>query len=151
MCQIFVVYISCISWTHCPWNIELTNILWTNCWIFLENFGFCLIYIGQCVQESLDNVSNNHVRLRQDFFALDIICPICFPSKSHFVQPNVVCLAPAVPAVPTFWSPASQSQHYVVSTKPLDLHMCQRLLRADRNEQRNKYLKSELQYFRWGS
>ena len=28
-----------------------------------------------------------------------------FSSKSHFVQPNVVCPAPAVPAVPTFWSP----------------------------------------------
>ena len=28
-----------------------------------------------------------------------------FPSTSHFVQPNVVCPAPAVPAVPTFWSP----------------------------------------------
>ena len=27
-------------------------------------------------------------------------------SKSHFVQPNVVCPAPAVPAVPTFWTPA---------------------------------------------
>jgi hypothetical protein len=32
-----------------------------------------------------------------------------FSSKSHFVQPNVVCPAPAVPAVPavpTFWTPA---------------------------------------------
>ena len=47
-------------------------------------------------------MSNNHVRVRQDLFALAIICPICFPSKSHFVQPNVVCPAPAVP---TFWTP----------------------------------------------
>jgi hypothetical protein len=29
-----------------------------------------------------------------------------FSSKSHFVQPNVVCPAPAVPAVPTFCTPA---------------------------------------------
>ena len=40
------------------------------------------------------------VRVRQDFFALAIICPIIFSSKSHFVQPNVVC---PEPAVPTFW------------------------------------------------
>ena len=25
-------------------------------------------------------------------------------SKSHFVQPNLVCPLPAVPAVPTFWT-----------------------------------------------
>ena len=31
-----------------------------------------------------------------------------FSSKSHFVQPNVVCLAPAVPAVPTFCTPDEQ-------------------------------------------
>ena len=28
-----------------------------------------------------------------------------FSSKSHFVQQNVVCPAPVVPAVPTFWTP----------------------------------------------
>ena len=38
----------------------------------------CQIIIGQCVQLSLDNVSNNHVNVRQDFFALAIICPIFF-------------------------------------------------------------------------
>ena len=45
------------------------------------------------------------VRVRQDFFALAIICPKFSSSKSHFVQPNVICPAPAVPAVPTFWTP----------------------------------------------
>jgi hypothetical protein len=41
----------------------------------------------------------------KDFFALAMIYPFSPPSKSHFVQPNVVCPAPAVPAVPTFWTP----------------------------------------------
>jgi hypothetical protein len=47
------------------------------------------------------------VSARKDFFALAMICPFSPPSKSHFVQPNVVCPAPVVPAVPTFWTPAS--------------------------------------------
>jgi hypothetical protein len=36
-----------------------------------------------------------------------------FSSKSHFVHPNVVCPAPAVPAVPTFWSPV----HSIIKAK----------------------------------
>ena len=43
--------------------------------------------------------------VRQDFFTLAIICPIISSSKVHFVQPNVVCPVPAVPAVPTFKTP----------------------------------------------
>ena len=39
-------------------------------------------------------------------FAFVIICPIFFSSESHFVQPNVICPAPAVQAVPTFCRPA---------------------------------------------
>jgi hypothetical protein len=46
------------------------------------------------------------VRVMKDFFALAMICPFSPPYKSHFVQPNVVCPAQAVPAVPTFWTPA---------------------------------------------
>ena len=42
------------------------------------HWTMCQIIIGQCVQLSLDNVSNNHVNVRQDFFALAIICPIFF-------------------------------------------------------------------------
>ena len=45
------------------------------------------------------------VRVRQDFFAHAIICPNFTPFKSHFVQENVVWPVPAVPAVPTFWTP----------------------------------------------
>ena len=36
-----------------------------------------------------------------------------FSSKSHFVQPNVVCLAPAVAAVPTFWSPVADTLEFI--------------------------------------
>ena len=46
------------------------------------------------------------VRVRNKFFALTIICPIIFSSKSHFVQPNVVSPVLMLPAVPTFWTPA---------------------------------------------
>ena len=42
------------------------------------HWTMCQIIIGQCVQLSLDNVSNNHVNVRQDFFALAIVCPIFF-------------------------------------------------------------------------
>ena len=42
------------------------------------HWTMCQIIIWQCVQLSLDNVSNNYVNVRQDFFALAIICPIFF-------------------------------------------------------------------------
>ena len=75
------------------------------------HWTMCQIIIGQCVQLSLDNVSNNHFNVRKDFFALAIICKKKL-HKSHFVQPNVVCPAPAVPAVPTFCTPAQElGQH----------------------------------------
>ena len=38
----------------------------------------CPVVIGQCVQYSLDNVSNIHVRVWQDFLALSIKHPIFF-------------------------------------------------------------------------
>ena len=71
------------------------------------------MFIEQCVQYSLDKVFTSlakdpnvqFVRVRQDFFAFAIICPIIFSTKFHFVQPNVICPVPEVPAVPTFWTP----------------------------------------------
>ena len=78
------------------------------------HWTMCQIIIGQCVQLSLDNVSNNHVNVRQDFFALAIICPKNILYKSHFVQPNVVCPAPAVPAVPTFCTPGCIKRHVLI-------------------------------------
>ena len=72
-------------------------------------------------QYSMDNVSNSIgqrfisfdkdpkaqlVRVSQNIFALFVICPIICSFESHFVQPHVVC--PRL-AVPTFWTPGSQS------------------------------------------
>ena len=51
------------------------------------------------------------VRLRQDFVALAIICPIIYPSKSHFVQLNVVC---PVPAVKTFLTPGNKERNKIL-------------------------------------
>jgi hypothetical protein len=53
------------------------------------------------------------VTVRKDFFALAMICPFSPPSKSHFVQLNVVCPAPAVPAVPTFWTPGGGAKYFL--------------------------------------
>ena len=80
----------------------------------------CPIYIGQCVQYILDKVfillvkdlNVQFVRLSQDFLTLAIICPIISSSKSHFVQPNVVCPAHAVP---TFCTPDSHPLRLVKS------------------------------------
>ena len=59
--------------------------------------------------KSLDKDPNvQFVREKQDIFALAIICQIIFVSKSYFVQPNVVCPVPVLPAVPTLWSPKTQ-------------------------------------------
>ena len=59
----------------------------------------CQIIIGQCVQLSLDNVCQCKTGFLRSCHNMSNI----FSSKSHFVQPNVVCPAPAVP---TFCTPA---------------------------------------------
>jgi hypothetical protein len=51
------------------------------------------------------------VRVRQDIFILAILCPIILNSKSHFVQPNVVC---PVPVASTFWTPGPDWRQVVV-------------------------------------
>jgi hypothetical protein len=73
------------------------------------------------IQYSLENVL---ISLVTDpnvffFFTLAIICPIISSSKSHFVQPNAVCPAPAVPAVQTFWNPA-HSPRIIQRSQPPD-------------------------------
>ena len=62
----------------------------------------CPIFIGQSVNIPSKDPNGQFVRVRQDFFALTVICQIIFSTKSYFVQPNVVCLEPAIP---TFWTP----------------------------------------------
>jgi hypothetical protein len=42
-------------------------------------------------------------------------------SKSYFVQPNVVCPAPAVPAVPTFCTPAMNINLIVKPNPEMDI------------------------------
>jgi hypothetical protein len=41
-----------------------------------------------------------------------VLRSVIFSSKSHFVQPNVVCPAPAVPVVPTFCTPGCHRTEY---------------------------------------
>ena len=48
------------------------------------------------------------------------------PSKSHFVQPNLVCSVLAVPAVPTLWPPAI-SVHECEYCKYLFFYKCTEL------------------------
>ena len=65
--------------------------------------------------EVVTNLSNNHWTICPIVIGFLRSCHntsnIC-SSKSHFVQPNVLCPAPAVPAVPTFWTPVGRFDYW---------------------------------------